>query len=83
MERVMIEKKKKSSGQNGIAQDLLLQGAEIIVKPLLRIINNSIKNWTFPAEWKKAMGIRILKKGNQNDKKLQTGKLPNISTHGP
>ena len=46
-------KKKKSSGMDGIGQDLLLMGADIIMIPLTRVINSSILKGTFPTEWKK------------------------------
>ena len=36
-------KKKKSSELDGIGQELLLQGAEIIAIPLTRMINNLIE----------------------------------------
>ena len=37
-------KNKKSAGMDGIGQDLLLMGTDIIALPLITFINNSIKN---------------------------------------
>ena len=62
-------KKKKSSGLDGISQDCLLIGVEIISIPLTRIINNSIQSGIFPTNWKTAVVTPILKKGDQMDKK--------------
>ena len=69
----MHEEKKR------IGQDLLLMGADIIATPLTRLINNLIKSGVFPEEWKKAVVMPILKKGDQKDKKLQASKLPGSS----
>ena len=43
-------KKKKSSGNDGISQECLLEGAEILTIPLKRLINTSIENGIFPEE---------------------------------
>ena len=61
-------KKKKSSGIDGIGQDLLLMGADIIAVPLTRVINISISKGTFPTEWKRAMVTPLLKKGDPKEK---------------
>ena len=61
-------KKKKSSGIDGIGQDLLLMGADVIAVPLTRVINSSIAKGTFPTEWKKAMVTPLLKKGDPKEK---------------
>ena len=56
-------KKKKSSGLDGIRQDFLLMGTEIITIPFTRLINNSIENGVFPMQWKRAAVTPIMKKG--------------------
>ena len=61
-------KKKKSAGMDGISQDILLMGADILAAPLTRVINNSISNGTFPINWKKAMVTPLLKKGDPKEK---------------
>ena len=61
--RMMTEMKKiKNLGLDRIGQDLLLMGADIIARPLTRVIYNSIENGTFPTEWKKAVVAPLLKK---------------------
>ena len=56
VKRMMAEmKKKKSSGLDGIGQDLLLMGTDMIRTPLTRVTNNSTENDTFPTELKKAI----------------------------
>ena len=60
--------KKKSSGLDGISQECVLMGAEILVIPLTRIINASKETGEFPTEWKKAVVTPLLKKGDAKDK---------------
>ena len=68
--------KKKSSGMDGLGQDKLVLATEILKIPLTRIINSSIENGEFPAEWKEALITPILKKGDREKKgKLQTSQL--------
>ena len=62
-------KKKKSAGLDGISQENLLLGKEVLVIPLTRIINSSISTGIFPKEWKEAVISPILKKGDPTDKK--------------
>ena len=62
-------KKKKSAGVDGISQENLLLGTEILAIPLTRLINCSIKSGIFPQEWKEALVTPILKKGDPQEKK--------------
>ena len=48
-------KKKKSSGIDGLSQECLLGGSEVLVIPLTRLINTSRKSGIFPEEWKVAI----------------------------
>ena len=61
-------KKKKSKGPDGISQELLLLGKDMLVIPLTRIINSSINEGKFPDCWKEATVTPILKKGATTDK---------------
>ena len=70
VEKVMKEmKKKKSKGNDGIPQDCLLLGQEILAGPLTEIINASITSGVFPDQWKEAIVVPILKKGNPKETK--------------
>ena len=62
-------KKKKSSGKDGVSQECLLMGKDVLKIPLTRIINNSIETGRFPDEWKEAIVAPILKKGDPTDKR--------------
>ena len=48
-------KKKKSAGMDGIKQESLLMGTEVLDVPLTRLINMSIQSGIFPMEWKLAV----------------------------
>ena len=61
--------KKKSKGKDGIPQDCLLLGAEVLAKPLSEIINASVESGIFPDLWKEAIVVPILKKGDPKDPK--------------
>ena len=61
-------KMKKSSGADSLSQEQLKLGIEELVKPLTKIINQSIKEGKFPENWKKAIVTPILKKGSTKDK---------------
>ena len=61
--------KKKSKGNDGIPQDCLLQGLDVLAGPLTRVINTSITNGCFPNQWKEAIVVPIHKKGDQKEMK--------------
>jgi hypothetical protein len=61
--------KKKSSGKDGISQECLLLGLDVLATPLTAIINHSINTGTFPSQWKEAVVIPIHKKGDSKDPK--------------
>ena len=61
--------KKKSKGNDGVSQECLLLGVEVLAVPLTQIINNSITMGIFPADWKEAIVVPILKKGDPKDPK--------------
>ena len=61
--------KKKSKGNDGIPQDCLLLGQEVIAGPLTEVINSSITTGAFPEEWKEAIVVPILKKGDPKEPK--------------
>ena len=61
-------KKKKSKGEDGISQDVIMMGEKALLTPITHIINSSISNGVFPNHWKKAVVIPILKKGSATDK---------------
>jgi hypothetical protein len=58
-------KKKQSAGVYEISQEQLVLGAESLVVPLTRIINNSIVSGEFPSMWKETLVTPILKKDTQ------------------
>ena len=53
----------------GISQECLLLGQEALAAPLTDIINQSIRTGIFPAQWKEAVVVPILKKGDAKDPK--------------
>ena len=57
-------KNKKSAKSDGIPQDCLLLGANVLVTPITHIINTCISTGIFPEPWKNAVVIPILKKGD-------------------
>ena len=61
--------KKKSKGNDGITQECLLLGTEVLAGPLTKIINTSIESGHFPDQWKEAIVVPILKKGNPKELK--------------
>ena len=65
-------KKKKSSGIDGVSQECLLEGSEVLVIPLTRLINTSIQSGIFPEEWKLAVVTPLLKKGEYLRKNILT-----------
>ena len=61
--------KKKSKGKDGITQECLLLGLEVLAAPITTIINLSINSGVFPSQWKEAIVIPLLKKGDAMDMK--------------
>ena len=61
--------KKKSKGKDGIPQDCLLLGQDVIAAPLTDVINSSITSGAFPTQWKDAIVVLILKKGDSKEMK--------------
>ena len=61
--------KKKSKGNDGVSQECLLIGQEVLAAPITSIINNSILSGCFPESWKEAIVVPILKKGDPTDPK--------------
>jgi hypothetical protein len=57
-------KKKKSAGKDGISQEQIILGTDVLVIPLTRMINTSIRNGEVPTAWKEAIVTPILKKGD-------------------
>ena len=56
--------KKKSSGLDGLSQENLILGAENLIAPMTAIVNQSILEGEFPAQWKEAAVTPVLKKGS-------------------
>ena len=61
--------KKKSKGNYDISQECLILGLETLAAPLTEIINASISTGTVPEQWKEAIVVPILKKGDSKDLK--------------
>ena len=61
--------KKKSKGNDGISQECLILGHEALAGPLTNVINASINDGIFPDQWKEAIVVPILKKGDPNNLK--------------
>ena len=61
--------KKKSKGNDGIPQDCLLLGIEVVTDPLTKVVNASISGGIFPEVWKEAIVVPILKKGDPKETK--------------
>ena len=45
-------KQKRSAGRDGLSQENLILGSEVLCIPLARIINTSIDTGIFPEDWK-------------------------------
>ena len=58
-------KPKKSSGLDGLSQQQLKAGANILVAPLQNIFNQSITQGEFPTMWKEAVVTPVHKKGDK------------------
>ena len=57
----------KVSGLDNISPRLLKDSAEVIAKPLTRIINVSVSQGVVPRDWKFARIMPLFKKGNASD----------------
>ena len=53
-------RKKKSAGKDGLSQEQLILGTDVLAIPLTRIINTSIKTGEVPLAWKEAVVTPIL-----------------------
>ena len=62
-------KNKKSPGKNGITNEMIKNLGNIALQKLLYIYNQSWKTGEFPAKWKEAILIPILKKGKDKNNK--------------
>ena len=58
-------KPKKSSGYDGMSQELLKSISSVVALPLHSIINMSIRTGVFPDSWKRSKTIPIFKKGDR------------------
>ena len=58
---------KKSSGPDGIGNDILKLLAPLITNSLTDIINTSIKTGKFPTDWKRASILPIFKSGEKDE----------------
>ena len=54
-------KGKKSEGIDGITSEVLKIGAPLLVKPLTKIINQSLITGRYPTKWKCAKVVRTLR----------------------
>ena len=61
-------KTKKSAGADNLTQEQMKLGCKEIVKPLTKIINQSITEGIFPEAWKIAIVTPVLKKGCKTEK---------------
>ena len=61
-------KMKRSAGADNLTQEQMKLGSSEIVRPLTKIINQSIVEGKFPEAWKKAIVTPVLKKGSLTDK---------------
>ena len=68
---MLILKKKKSVGKDGISQEQMVLGKDILALPLTRIINNSMSMGVVPEALKKAIVMPILKKEMPRRKKTK------------
>ena len=62
--------KKKSSDTDGLSQEKMIDGTEVLKIPLTRIINKSIETGQFPKAWKEAQVTPIQKKGDPKKRKI-------------
>ena len=62
-------KPKKSSGMDGVSQELLKSISSVVFVPLTLIINTSINTGVFPSPWKKSKITPISKGGDTTDPK--------------
>ena len=61
-------KNKKSFGNDGLSQENLVMGSDVLVNPLTSIINCSITTGQFPTARKEATVTPVLKKGDPQNK---------------
>jgi hypothetical protein len=56
----------KASGPDGVSPRMLKETAEVIYRPLARLIRLSLQTSKYPLDWKKANVIPIFKKGDKS-----------------
>ncbi len=57
----------KTTAKDGISAKLLKMAAHVLAKPLINILNLSIKTNQFPTQWKSGRVTPIHKSGNRSD----------------
>jgi hypothetical protein len=60
----------KATGLDGIPAKLLKDGASVIAKPIVHVINLTIRSGEIPLEWKEAKVIPIFKSGKRNEETI-------------
>lgn len=66
-------KNNKAPGEDGLPAEVLKEGKEIVAREVHKIILEVWKTETIPSEWKEAIVVPILKKGDKQDCKNYRG----------
>ena len=59
-------KKKKSPGNDNISPEMLLKSWNQLKEPFASIFNNSLRNKTFPKQWKELV-LKVILKNSEKD----------------